>query len=410
MQRLNTRGELLSGNGGAVSVLTLGQKPDEARVLADRGTVAQWWNDDKAIYQCVRDDVWIIELADLRQGVAQMLVPRGCNELSAHEGRWMAFLAGYGLFGNAVTNPDDEEGVYRDAGLSPVGTDGRGPMADDGTIGLTAYRQGPGPVELVPPGGTLGAHNNTRIFPSPYGLYILDENRAVWNEGAAIGMPSPTLLPGALRLRRVVANSQVWWIYWSNYVGLVAHPDNDLEHGHWIAAAAAFHHDVAVLPDGRLIVGYSTGVQELPAEGRLVDVWTLPVVNLLTLQNPVIDPPVDPPVDPPIVVVPPDPPVEPPMSVKLSREQFVAMCEDVAAECTAYLEPPIPDDLVQGPIQIGDKFRKPKSEGGLYERDGSAQELSNGCFLRQNHAGIDDTKVQEIFEKMAAVDHKYGLR
>ena len=202
MPDINELGQVLTGVGGPVAV--------DGRVIADRGTVAQWWNTYYAVYQrrtaIGPPEVWSIEIQDIRDGSTVPLSSLPCDFLAARKGAWAAWNGVIGLFGSVDPN--------HAAGLSPTGTDNRGAIAENGTIGLKADYQSLGPVELVPPWRKLGDLDNVRIYPSPYGLCVLDEHRAIWNGGGTVGFPPPTLLPGAIGIRWTrSASGQDWWTY-----------------------------------------------------------------------------------------------------------------------------------------------------------------------------------------------------
>lgn len=279
MRRINELGQVVSGVGGPVSV--------DGRVIAPRGTCAQWWNKYFVVYQRFLrpgpPEVWDIVLQDVRDGVIAPLSVLGCNYLAAWQGDWAAWNGIIGLFGSVEPSTL--------AGLSPTKTDGRGAIAKNGTIGLKASYQSTGPVELVPPWRKLGDPKNVQINPSPYGLCILDENRAVWDGGNSVGLGPIEFFPGALDPRWAVSGSGVdWWCYWVEGLGLIAHRTGQLPNGYLLSKNSAFHHDLGITESGRLMACWSTEIGEAPESYRVVDVWNLPIINLVDAAREPITP------------------------------------------------------------------------------------------------------------------------
>lgn len=282
MPRINEFGWVLSGKAGAVSV--------DGRILAPRGTCAQWWNKYFAVYQRrvqeVPFEVWDLTIQDVRDGAMTQLSPFNADFLAAWQGNWAAWNGVIGLFGSVEPSTL--------AGIAPTETDNRGAIAKNGTIGLKESYQSTGPIELVPPWRKLGDSLNVRINPSPYGLFILNEFQAVWNGGGSVGFASPpTFLPGARNIRWAASGSGTdWWAYWVDGLGLVAHRTGALPNGYLLSRDDAFHHDIVTSETGRLLACWSTDSGESPNGYRKVDVWTLPIVNLVDLLTKPI-PPVD---------------------------------------------------------------------------------------------------------------------
>jgi len=271
MPRVNELGQVLTGVGGPVAV--------DGRVIAERGTVAQWWNRYFAVYQrrvSTNPERWIVEVQDARDGSTTTLSSIGCDFLAARKGAWAAWNGVVGLFGSV-------ESSFR-AGLSPTDTDNRGAIAEDGTVGLKADYQGLGPIELVPPWRRLGDPANASIYPSPYGLCVLDERRAVWNGGGSVGFAEPLeFLPGAVAITHARALDANWWTYWVEGVGLVSHRTGGLKAGRLLSTRAAFFPHSILSDAGRLLACWSRDVGESPDGYELRDVWLEPPVDLTAL-------------------------------------------------------------------------------------------------------------------------------
>lgn len=271
MPRLDASGDfaIASGVGGPVSVKWAGSdQPGE--VICPLGSYAQWLDARRwiAVYQSGREDPhWFIETCDLsvRPYRYDRLYDGGCYELAAGAGRWTALIDG-GVTGSL--------GSHAGAGVSLVGTDGRGAAGRDGTLPLILDRQSGSGQQLIAPNGEV-----TDIGRAQYGLQILGPGAAIWN-GGSVGIVPPARLAGGQSGRLVkAADGRRWIVEWLEPHGLVAYPEGS-RLGH-VLANPAFHHDAVVTPDGRLAVAYSTSVGE-PPDGTVIvpDAWELPTVDL----------------------------------------------------------------------------------------------------------------------------------
>lgn len=258
MGRFNSFGTFVSGNGGPVSF--------DGTVIAAAGTCAQWKTDNVIVANVLLGGRFVVAEYDVWNPSAgwKVLDDGGCNALEAGGGRWAAFTAGRGVFGDVL---------LPESGLSLVGTDQRGGAGPDGTLAFVpSYQVGTG-LQLRAPHGAISDEH----FVVARNVQVLGWGAAVW-DGGAMGVTLGRMVAPWQRLR--VAGD--WRVYYTEAWGVVAHRKDDPEHGYVVATGNAYHHD-AVEKDGRLYVGYSTGIQERPEEARVVDVeLSVPVTDLTT--------------------------------------------------------------------------------------------------------------------------------
>lgn len=284
MPRWNQHGQLLMGNGGAVSVVTRDAFATwRSQTIADRAGVTAWLGPHHVMANHhVSGETWLTSAYDLNDPARgwQAYWSSGANFLSANQsGRWAAFANGLGVFGNII-DPI--------AGLTLAGTDGRGAAAPDGTIGIVAqYQQGTGLV-LVDAAGVRFPVLGVSVARD---VQILGLHRFHWSDDTrvlAVGITVGELLPGARGARYVESLGVGYWIYYAPAHGIVAHPVDRLDQGRIVFADdRAFHVDALSLGD-ELLVGASFGVGELPGEHRIVDALSLPIVDLRQPQLPVV--------------------------------------------------------------------------------------------------------------------------
>lgn len=173
MPRVTKYGDVVAGVGSAVSL-------NRSTVIGARGSVACFLDPTRLIYQrqySVTPERWRLETYDLATK-EYALVPygeRGANFLSARGGRWMAYVAGTGVYDATGT-------IWPKAGLAGVGTDGRGAIGADGTIGFVQDYQGGHGLELLTPDGKAIDLPDVAIQT----LCIFDRTLAIWVEGGQV--------------------------------------------------------------------------------------------------------------------------------------------------------------------------------------------------------------------------------
>src|SRR5262249_27235942 len=100
-------------------------------------------------------------------GEVGIVANEGANFLAAGAGAWAGFRPDRGVFGTI--------GDWPNAGLSLVGTDGRGAVGWDGTVALTPTRAGTGLV-------LVRRNGSTYAIPGviAYGVQVLGNAHAIW--------------------------------------------------------------------------------------------------------------------------------------------------------------------------------------------------------------------------------------
>lgn len=268
--KFNSKGEACGGVGdGIVNViLATGPKIIVGNPLPDGrtavGGAACWFDDDHVIYATYdydTDSHPIIEKCNVRTGKKTKLVDRGCNKMVAGGGKFAAFLADFGVFGDfrAAT------GTVNDADR-------------EGTIAITAnYADGTGTVLYTVDG---------RVTPLPeavqaYDLQVTGPTSAVWVDletGAlnALNQRVPVQCDRVLAPKIVTVDGEDWIVYWCEKFGLITHPVEVLK-GYIIRSVAsisgenaAYNHDACEF-NGKLRVGYSRRQGEYPEDLVIFD-------------------------------------------------------------------------------------------------------------------------------------------
>lgn len=114
---------------------------------------------------------------------------------------------------------------------------------------------------------------------------------------------------------------------------------------------------------------------------------------------------------------PPDPGPEPPHplppevpTMPIPDDQFQAMCKDVGLTAAPFMPHETAIEIEQGARQLGDQIRKPKSEGGVAERNPLAFELFNGAGVRSGiPGGMSPETVEQLVAALEPLNTKYGL-
>lgn len=91
-------------------------------------------------------------------------------------------------------------------------------------------------------------------------------------------------------------------------------------------------------------------------------------------------------------------------------DQFQAMCKDVGITAAPFMPHETAIEIEQGARQLGDQIRKPKSEGGVAERNPLAFELFNGAGVRSGiPGGMTPETVEQLVAALEPLNVKYGL-
>jgi hypothetical protein len=256
-------------------------------------------------------------LAFWRQAAAPALLERGANDFAGGGGAYVAWLAGYGVFGSLESRLAGTPDEIR-AALAGAGTCGPHSVAPDGTIGYCADRQNGYGLTLVAPGGRAlyvpGVPANAEI-------QVLEAGVAIWR-GGAVGrpVPRPTLADAQGVQLQAFAGAD-WLLYWSEARGCVLQRDGDPYGVILDARPLAFNPHLRVV-GAELWICWSTTQGEGPgdlvvcalsAAGQVRYVrqadGVAPAAPLwCDLSAPITTPPIEPPIEPPPV----KPPIEPP--------------------------------------------------------------------------------------------------
>lgn len=261
MPRFDQDGRLLTGTGsGVVSV--------NGEVIA-HGGVANWLMPGKAIFQNASDDkLYIFDVYTPAKPPMKLPLPNGgANALAAGGGKWIAWLAGTGLYG--PSGVIDASG--RLAGVSQE-QDGRGAASPEGHIAVTDNENRG--FKIIGPNGEV-----TLEVTGTYALsmHVLSGTAAVWvdehHRPRAVGMPEPDAPAMALFAIRAVRVNGALYVLAGTNDGLIFYPWHDASHG-WKYAGDAFY-PTHFVRDGSLVsVAFATGAGETPESIR---VWNVNV-------------------------------------------------------------------------------------------------------------------------------------
>ncbi len=297
MPKFNTRGDILAGGGGERGSLNF------AYWSFPTTGGGCWFDDDHALLQLT--DPPRLALVDILTKTGESLQPeRGANSFSAGGGKFLAHLAGTGVYG-------DVPSVLPAAGLpnNGVGRDGTRVYTPDALFGYGLHG--------INPDGT------TFDIPEavPDDVQIFGPSCLIWKGGAfGRAKPRPALsdISGLLLVSYI---GEDWLLYWSNSAGLILQRDGS-DSG-WVLDTRdmEFGRDIIVLNDAIRIV-WSITSGERPEDIVVLKVRGDSVTYLRYAvgwapQTPVwkrLDAPIDPPIDPPDPPIdPPDPPIKPPI-------------------------------------------------------------------------------------------------
>lgn len=239
------------------------------------GGVANWLNPGQVIFQHAADDR--LYLYDVHSGRAptRLEPPNlGANTLAAGGGRWIAWLAGTGLYGpSGVIDPHG-----RLAGTS-MEQDGRGASSPDGHIAVTDS-ENEGFRILSPSGETTQEVTGTYALS----MQVLSATEAVWvdetNRPRAVGLEPPAIPSDRIYAIRAVTAGGRRYILAGTENGLILYPWADASKG-WRLIGLAFY-PAAFVRGTDVEIAYAAGAGETPGSLRSwrVDVARDPMVSL----------------------------------------------------------------------------------------------------------------------------------
>ena len=250
MPVLNSRGDVLAGVGGHQGSLNRVPFP-----FPSYGG-ACWLDDDTVLVSIPAPTAQGSILATWRPGAASATpLPdqRGANDYAAGGGRFIAWLAGYGVWGSLGHLPA--------AGLPNSGTGFASRcVAPDGTIAYIPDRGNGYGLDVVSPDGL--------VSEAP-GIWSLDEQTlggdraAVWR-GGALNTPIPKPARPAFNTQVVdLPDGERWLVYWADGVGFVAQLDGALD-GYIFGTEPVFYNHSARAVDGELWITWSSTSGEGP--------------------------------------------------------------------------------------------------------------------------------------------------
>lgn len=276
MPRFDTQGRIVSGTGSGVVAV-------DGEVISGGG-VANWLAPGQVIFQNADDDrLYVYDVHTPQKPPVKLVEPNwGANALAANGGRWMAWLAGTGLYG--PSGVIDASG--RLAGVSQE-QDGRGAASPDGYIAVTDNEnQG---FRIVGPSGEVTLEVPGTIALS---MQVLDATTAVWvdehRKPRAVGLPQPDVPSMGLFAIRAIEVKERWYVLAATNDGLILYPWEDASEG-WKYDGNAFYPTAFVRDGGSLVsIAFATGAGETPESLRVwnVNVVTDPKVSLGAAPTP----------------------------------------------------------------------------------------------------------------------------
>jgi hypothetical protein len=306
MPLLNSRGDVLSGGGGSQGYLNGHPLP-----FGTSGGGA--WLTDDVVLVAVPTGPQTNELVTWTPGqTTNTPLGQGANGFAAGGGRFVAWLAGVGLWG-AVTDPQ--------AGFA-------GPLsvAPDGTIAYIPNAQIGYGLRIVDPNGAT--HDVPGVIA--YSEQTIGAGQAIW-QGGAYGTPVPRpAAPDAGGILAIDVDGERWLYYWSPTCGLVVQLDGASD-GYVLGHGETFFNRDARNVNGQLVVTWAWTAGEGPDVPVVVIDRSAPRVPIV--QGPK---PPDPP-DPPIPPVPPDPPI-PPKPPVITVENFMQLSKFDQSKVYPYQE------------------------------------------------------------------------
>lgn len=207
-----------------------------------------------------------------------VLDPRAASVTYANNGRWIAFLSGYGVFGSVLPSLLPTAGLIPDPFESDY-------IADDGTFAYKTVYQASGPWTLVNPDGS-----SRQFGTDPRAVQVLGATSVVWREanGLLVGLNSPVPLPSrACHWHRIVSGHL---LYQDDATGVL------VLDGKVIAPAGNYYRpDLMVQGDGSILVVWSPTEAEATVQSLVVTMMTLAQARPIEAEQPPPPPPSPPP-------------------------------------------------------------------------------------------------------------------
>lgn len=262
MPRVSQYSDWISGVGAGVAL--------NGAEIAPRGTVACFLDPTRVIYNrrftVGPPEKWGLEVYDVatKEHEPVSFGERGANFLSARGGRWMAFLAGVGVYDATGT-------IWPAAGLAGVGTDGRGAIGADGTIGFIRDYQGGHGLQLLTPSGEAVDLPDVAISS----LSIYDRALAVWVEGGQVrawGRSQPAVQAEPVSSARVVTTGGEWFLLVTTNTRLILRQWDAPIGKVIVPTPTGFAGDAAALSASKIRVVWSRTVGERPEDIEFQDV------------------------------------------------------------------------------------------------------------------------------------------
>lgn len=260
-------------------------------VLTGRGLA--YLNDDTIIEQREYADGWKVSRRAWPDGAWEPISERGCHMIAARDGHWLAFLAGYGVFGAHIPRWDK-------AALAGDIQSGRGVSAPDGTIAVvTDYKTGVGLSLVHPDGSVVGVPD---AYPAA-SVCVVNRTRALWQDWQTQrvetcgGLSRPHVILGPCGWPHVLwLNGERWMAYHStDALGAVLHPFNDATMGYRVAPVPAFYLAARKLGPSTVKLAWGHNAADTDVGERIIDVATEPRVRLVPPSPPPPGPPETPP-------------------------------------------------------------------------------------------------------------------
>lgn len=249
------------------------------------GRGLMYLTDDTVVGQVeVSPDAWRVSVRPATGGPWRPVSPHGATMVAARAGRWLGFLAGFGLFdANGLVDP------Y--ASLAGDVQHGCGVAASDGTVAvITDYQAGRG-LKLS------SADGSSVDFPTAQpssAVCVISHEAVLWWDYATRemevrgGLPTCHVLPGPVYWPRAMFSGDEWWIAYhsTDTMGVVLHPFADASWGYRIALPPAFYLAGVALDDTRIKLAWSRTPDDLAGSDLVIDVARDQRVRL-TPQQPV---------------------------------------------------------------------------------------------------------------------------